>query len=203
MRDVARGSVQWNGARVGALIGAVGGLAFIAFNAWPLGEPWSNAAIGIGVVWFLWVLWAILRVPDDPDAFRPDARQMQAFWIVVALEVILIIGGTQLIIRVLQMPSASLPWVATVLGVHWLVFRMVFQEPVFLWLGWFTVTLGVVGLMVALTGVGGEDALAATAICSGLIVGVVLLGAVGIDARKRRRELLIRRARKQPRGRST
>ena len=139
---MARASVQWNGARVGALIGAVGGLAFVLFNAWPLGEPWTNVAIVIAVVWFLWDVRAIMRVPEDPNAVRPDARQMQAFWIVVALEVVLIIGGTQLAIRVLDMPSASLPWVATVLGVHWLVFRLVFREEVFLWLGWFTLTCG-------------------------------------------------------------
>ena len=75
----------------------------------------------LAVVWFLWDVCAIMRVPEDPDAVRPDARQMQAFWIVVALEVVLIIGGRQLAIRVLDLPSASLPWVATVLGVHWLV----------------------------------------------------------------------------------
>jgi hypothetical protein len=203
MGSVARRSVQWNGARVGALIGAVGGLAFIVFNAWPLGEPWTNVTIGFGIVWFLFVVRAVLRVPDDPDAFRPDARQMQAFWIVVALEVILIVGGALLAIRVLQIPSASLPWVATVLGVHWLVYRMVFQEDVFLWLGWFTLTCGVVGLMVALTGVAEENALAATAIGSGLIVGLVMLGAVHVDARKRRQRLLIRRASRRPPGRST
>jgi hypothetical protein len=203
MGSVARRSVQWNGARVGALIGAVGGLAFIVSNAWPLGEPWTNVTIGFGIVWFLFVVRAVLRVPDDPDAFRPDARQMQAFWIVVALEVILIVGGALLAIRVLQIPSASLPWVATVLGVHWLVYRMVFQEDVFLWLGWFTLTCGVVGLMVALTGVAEENALAATAIGSGLIVGLVMLGAVHVDARKRRQRLLIRRASRRPPGRST
>ena len=108
------------------------------------------------MLWFLWDVRAIMRVPENPDAVRPDARQMQAFWIVVALEVVLIIGGTQLAIRVLDMPSASLPWVATVLGVHWLVFRMVFRENVFLWLGCFTLACGVVGLMVALTGVAGR-----------------------------------------------
>ena len=194
---------QWNGARVGALIGAVGGLAFVVFNSWPLGEPWTNVMIGFAVVWFLWILRAIWRVPDDPAAVRPDARQMQAFWIVVALEVVLIIGGTQLAIRVLENPSASLPWVATVLGVHWLVFRMVFQEDVFLWLGWFTLTLGVVGLMVALTGVAEENALAATAISSGLIVGLVMLGAIHVDARRRRERLLIQQARRRPPGRST
>ena len=200
---VARPSVQWNGARVGALIGAVGGVLFVVLNAWPLGEPWTNVAIGIGVAWFLWDLRAIMRVPEDPDAVRPDARQMQAFWIVVALEVILIIGGTQLAIRVLEIPSASLPWVATVLGVHWLVFRMVFRQEVFLWLGCFTLTCGVVGLMVAFTGVAGSDALAATAIASGLIVGAVMLVAVGIDAGRRRESIIMRRARRRPPGRST
>ncbi len=197
---MARASRQWNGARVGALIGAVGGLAFILFNAWPLGDVWSQLAMAIGVVWFLWVLRAILRVPDDPEAYKPDARQMQAFWIVVVLEVLLIVGGTQLAIRVLDLPSASLPWVVTVLGVHWLAYRVVFQQEVFLWLGWFTLTCGLVGLMVALTGVGGAEA---TAIASGLVVGVVMLGAVGIDARRRRQALLIRQARQRPPGRST
>jgi hypothetical protein len=197
---VARASLQWNGARVGALIGAVGGLAFIVFNSWPLGDLWNKVAIVIGVVWFLLVLLAILRVPDDPDAYQPDARQLQAFWIVVVVEVLLIVGGTQLAIRVLDVPSASLPWVATVLGVHWLAFRLVFQQEVFLWLGWFTLTCGLVGLMVALTGLGSAEA---TAITSGLLVGVVMLGAVGIDARRRRRALLIRQARRRPPGRST
>ncbi len=200
---MAKRSVEWNGARVGALIGAVGGLAFVVFNAWSLGETWQPIAIAVGAVWFLWVLWAIFRVPADDEAVRPDARQMQAFWIVVVLEVVLIFAGAQLFIRVFDAPSASLPWVATVLGVHWLVFRMVFQQDVFLWLGWFTLSLGVVGLMVALTGVAAEDTLAATAICSGLIVGMVMLGAVGIDASRRRQALLVRQARRRPPGRST
>jgi hypothetical protein len=200
---VARRSVQWDGARIGALVGAVGGVLFLLLNAWPLGEPWAPLVQVIGVAWFLLVVWAVMRVPDDPDAVKPDARQMQAFWIVVALEVVLIIGGTQLAIHVLMTPSASVPWVATVLGVHWLVFRMVFREDVFLWLGWFTLTCGVVGLLVALTGVAGTDALGATAIASGLLVGVIMLGAVGIDAGRRRQRLLIRQAMKRPRGRST
>jgi hypothetical protein len=200
---VARPSVHWDGARIGAMIGAVGGLAFVVVNAWSLGDTWSPVAIVVGVVWFLWVASAVLRVPEDDQAFRPDARQMQAFWVVVALEVVLIVGGAQLFIRVFDVPSASLPWVATVLGVHWLVFRMVFQENVFLWLGWLTLSCGLVGLMVALTGVAGSDAPTVTAIVSGLFVGAVMLGTVGIDAHRRRQALLLRQASRRPRGRST
>jgi len=201
MSDVAR--VQWNGARVGALIGAVGGLAFLLVNSWPFPEPYRSVITVAVVVWFLWVLWEILRVPDDPDAVRPDARQLRTFWIVVVLEVVLIVGGAQLFIRVLQNPDASLPWVATVLGVHWLVFRAVFREDVFLWLGCLTLACGLTGLLVALTGVAEENTAAATALCSGFIVGVVMLGAVLIDARRRRAQLVSRPANRRPRGRST
>ena len=201
MSDVAR--VQWNGARVGALIGAVGGLAFLLVNSWPFPEPYRSVITVAVVLWFIWTVWEVLRVPDDPDAVRPDAQQLRTFWIVVAVEVVLIVGGAQLFIRVLDNPSASLPWIATVLGVHWLVFRSVFREDVFLWLGTLTLTCGVTGLLVALTGVAEENTAAATAIASGFLVGVVMLGAVLIDARRRRAALVSRTASRRPRGRST
>ena len=201
MSDVAR--VQWNGARVGALIGAVGGLAFLLVNSWPFPEPYRSVITVAVVLWFLWTVWEVLRVPDDPDAVRPDARQLRTFWIVVAVEVVLIVGGAQLFIRVLDNPSASLPWIATVLGVHWLVFRSVFREDVFLWLGTLTLTCGLTGLLVALTGVAEENTAAAIAIASGFLVGVVMLGAVLIDARRRRAALVSRTASRRPRGRST
>ena len=200
MRVVAR--VEWNGVRVGGLIGAVGGLAFLMVNSWPFPEPYRSVITVAVVVWFLWVLWEVWRVPNDPDAVRPDARQMRTFWIVVAIEVVLIVGGAQFFIRVLDNPSASLPWIATVLGVHWLVFRAVFHEDVFLWLGCLTLACGLTGLLVALTGVAEENTAAATAIASGFIVGVVMLGAVLIDARRRHAELVSRPASRPPRGRS-
>ena len=200
MGGVAR--VQWNGARVGALIGAVGGLAFLMVNSWPFPEPYRSVITVAVVVWFLWVLWEVWRVPNDPDAVRPDARQMRTFWIVVAVEVVLMVAGAQLFIRVLDNPTASLPWIATVLGVHWLVFRALFQEDVFLWLGCLTLACGLTGLLVALTGVAEENTAAATAIASGFIVGVVMLGAVLIDARRRHAELVSRPASRPPRGRS-
>jgi hypothetical protein len=71
---------------------------------------------------------------------------------------------------------------------------MVFRQEVFLWLGWFTLSCGVVGLMVRPHRRRRSDALAPTAIASGLIVGVVMLGAVGIDAGRRRQSIIMRRA---------
>jgi hypothetical protein len=153
-----------------------------------------------GVLGFVWAVGLILRVPDDPDAYRPDARQMQAFWIVVALEVVAIFVGSNVAIRVLDRPDASLPWVATVLGLHWLAFRLVFQEDVFLWLGWLVLACGIVGLLAALLQVGPPGS---PAIASGLTTGVVMLGCVGIDASRRRQTLLRRQASRRPPGRST
>ncbi len=174
-------------ARVGALIGAVGGALFLAINASAVPEPWPAYVRGAGVVSFLLVVWLVLRVPDDPHAYAPDARQLQAFWITVALEVVAIVGGAQLFIRVFDRPAATLPWVAIVLGVHWLVFHVVFARDVFVWLGWLTLTCGVVGMLVALTQAGPPESVA---IVSGLFTGVVMLGCVGVDAARTRKALL-------------
>ena len=206
MGDVAgpRGNLPagWDGARVGSLVGAVGGLAFVLFNTWPLAVPWPTVVIAVGVVWFLLVLRAVWRVPPDPDGYRPDSRQMQAFWIIVALEVVAILAGTNLAIRVLDRPDLSLPWVATVLGLHWLAFRRVFQREAFLYLGLLTLTCGVTGLLIAATGIAGEYALETSAISCGLLVGAVMLWCVGLDATRRRRAILSGASRR-PRGRSS
>ena len=179
-----------NGASIGALVGAVGGLLFVVINAGPLGSPWTAPVIVLGVLAFAFVVWDILRVPEDPDLVQPDSRQLQAFGITVGLEVLAIVGGAQLLIRVADKPEASLPWVAVVLGVHWLVFHRVFGREIFVWLGWLTLGCGVTGLMVALTDVGEPWTVP---LISGVLTGAVMLGCVGVDASRRRRELLSRR----------
>lgn len=176
-----------NPARVGALIGAVGGILFVEINAGAVPQPWPAYIRGAGAVAFLLVVWLVLRVPDDPNALRPEPRQLQAFWITVALEVVAIVGGAQLFVRVFDRPDATLPWVAIVLGVHWLVFHVVFTQDVFVWLGWLTLACGVVGMVVALTRAGSPESVA---IVSGVLTGVVMLGCVGVDASRTRRSLL-------------
>lgn len=188
-----------SGATVGAVVGTVGALLFGVVNAFVLESPYPWYVIGAAVLAFALVLWLVLRVPPDPDAYRPDPRQLQAFWIVVALEVLAIIGGTQLAIRVINRPDLSLPWVAIVLGLHWLAFRLVFQQTVFLWLGWFTTTLGLLGAMIALTATGPP---VSVPIVSGLFVGLVMFGCIGIDAYRRRQVLVSRKATPRRPGRS-
>jgi hypothetical protein len=74
-----------------------------------------------------------------------------------------------------------------VLGVHWLVFKTVFQQDVFLWLGWFTLTLGIVGMIAALSKIGPQES---PVVVSGLLTGLVMIGAVAVDARRRRQRRL-------------
>lgn len=179
-----------DGASIGAMIGAVGGVLFVVLNAGTFGTPWTSVVIVLGILAFVLVAWSVLRVPADPDVVPPDARQLQAFWITVGLEFVAIFAGAQVFIRVVDKPGASLPWVAVVLGVHWLVFHMVFRKEVFVWLGWLTLACGVTGLMVALTDVG---EVWTVPLVSGVLTGVVMLGCVGVDASKRRAALLRRR----------
>lgn len=175
-----------NGAKVGAAVGLVGGLLFVVLNGPVLPVPWPTVVIAAGVVLFLFTIRTVLRTPPDPDSYRPDERQMQAFWITLGLEAAAIFGGAFVIVRVLDRPDASLPWISLVLGVHWLVFHRVFGEPVFLWLGWLTLTCGVIGMLAALTQIGPP---ASATVVSGLLTGAVMLIVVNVDARRRRRAL--------------
>jgi len=175
------------GAKVGALIGLVGGLVFVLVNVFVLPAPWPTVIIAAAVVVALLALRTVLRTGPVLGEFRPDRRQMQAFWITVGLEVVALVGGGFVINSVLNTPAASLPWICLVLGVHWLVFKTVFQQDVFLWLGWFTLTLGVIGMVAALTQIGPPES---PIVVSGLLTGLVMIGTVAFDARRRRQRSL-------------
>jgi hypothetical protein len=175
-----------NASTVGSLIGLVGGMVFVAVNGTVLPSPWSGVLIGAAALVFLLALRTLRRTPPDPDAYRPDERQMQALWITIGLEVAFLLGGGLVINTVLQAPRASLPWVSLILGLHWLVFHRVFGQPVFLWLGWFTVTCGVTGMVAAVTQIGPPEA---PVVVSGVLTGLVMLGCVSVDARHRRQRV--------------
>ena len=176
-----------NGARIGALIGLIGGLVFVVVNVFVLPVPWPTVIIVVAVVVALLALRTVLRTGVVPGDHQPDERQMQAFWITIGLEVVALVGGGFLINSVLHVPSASLPWISLVLGVHWLVFRAVFQQDVFLWLGWFTLTLGLIGMVTALTQTGPPES---PVVVSGVLTGLVMIGTVAYDARHRRQRSL-------------
>ncbi|MQM24530.1 hypothetical protein [Glycomyces albidus] len=165
------------GERIGAMIGAVGGLVFILVNAGGLPGPLPVHARIAGAAAFALVLWLVLRRP--PAAGEPPSRSaLRTYWICVAAEVVAIPLGASVINNVLEQPDLTVCWVVLVVGAHFLPFARAFAAPVFTPLGWILVGLAVAGG--ALTLATSAVAAAATAV----LAGAVLLGFSALGGRR-------------------
>ncbi len=159
-----------NGARAGALIGAVGGLVFVLGNAGSAGGPWPTILRLVGLVLFAVSVVLVLRQPPLPLGLHRTRGQMRAYgWIVLA-EGLAIPIGAALLTRALGLDNAALPWVVIVLGVHFVVFERVFPHAGFAALGVVLTVVGVVTLVMAFAGA--DDA--AVIVCSAVVAGFVL-----------------------------
>lgn len=167
-----------SGAKVGSLIGAVGGLVFLLSNAGARPAPWSLLLRVLGGVAFLVVVALVLRARRIGKGVEPSRQQLRAYGLTVLAEVAAIVLGSRVLVGIFDLPTATLPWVTTVLGAHFLVFARVFDEPVFVWLGAAVTACGIAGLVMALAGSGqpGIDVVA------GIMPGAILLVAVGQSA---------------------
>ena len=134
------------GRQVGALIGAIAGLVFVLINAGAAAGPWAWVLRGLGIVAFAGVLWVSVlrreRVPADQPP--PSASAWRVYWVMVAFEVVLLPVGVKLLVR-LDHPELTVPWVALIVGVHFLPFARAFEAPVFRVLGLVLIGLAVVG----------------------------------------------------------
>lgn len=166
------------GAKLGSLVGAVGGLVFVLANAGALPGPWPLVLQVTGIVAFALVVAAVLRAPVIGGGVEPSQRQLRDYGFTVLAEVVAILAGTRILVGVLDLPTATLPWVATVVGLHFLVFARIFREPVFWWLGGAVTGCGVAGL--ALAAASAPEATVSTV--GGVVPGAVLLASVGWSA---------------------
>lgn len=159
-----------NGARLGTLIGSIGGLAFAAGNAGGLPQPLPWLAPAVAVALLVAVLvWRIVSGrlgdprPPSEDAFR-------VYWISVGLMVLSFIVGAQLLMRVFDATYLTPAWVAFAVGAHFVPFARTFGAPVF-------AVLGVA--MMAETVVGGALAVLVDerfAAAAAVAVGLTMLG---------------------------
>lgn len=162
-----------DGRTVGLLIGAVGGTAFVVLNALRLpvaaGAPLAVLAVGA----FVGLVVLVRRRRGGAGVGGPgDGGGMygRGYRIVVAAEVVAVVAGVVVLGR-LGLGLAVLPWVAFVVGVHFVALGSVWRQP----------SLGVVGAVVAVAGaVGFALALAgapdpAIAVAAGIVPGVALL----------------------------
>ncbi|MEO7060190.1 MAG: hypothetical protein ABI083_10740 [Lapillicoccus sp.] len=167
-----------NGAKVGSLIGCCGGLAFYLINAGPLSGSWPLVVQILGVVLFVVVVGLVLRARVIGHGGEPTRGQLRAYGWTVIGEVAAIFIGSRVLVAVSDRTTVSLPWVAVVLGVHFVIFAPIFKEPVFAWFGVPIAVLGVVGLGLALADTGA----ATIGVVAGIIPGTIMFAAVAWSA---------------------
>ena len=165
------------GARVGSLIGAVGGLVFVLVNAAALPSGPALAARVLGVVGFVAVLWfAVLHGPEG--TVEPSRAAIRTYTVCVVAEVLAIPLGATLLDRVVHRPELVLPWVVLVVGAHFVPFAQAFGAPLFARLGFALAAVALVGAVACVAVDGPEPGRWAA-----VLAGFVLLGFSGYPAR--------------------
>lgn len=169
-----------SGIYVGHLIGASFGVVFIVRNGGLLGGPAQLiasvlAAIAVTVVLIAFI--ATIRRGERPPA-RDLPRSHVAFWVIVALEVVLLFGGLALL-NVIE-PAANVGWIALIVGLHFLAFTLwwIPGQRELVVIGAIMVALGVAGLAIAFS----THDVALVEFVSGFWSGVVLVATAAATA---------------------
>jgi hypothetical protein len=154
------------------LIGAVGGLVFVQAGSGAFDSGVALALRGAGVVGFLAVLRALSLV-QRPSAVEPrtPGAWPRGFWIVVAAEVLAVVVGVRVLDGPLDTPEAVLPWIALVVGTHFVALALVLHQQVLARVGYGMTACGAGALIAAF--LGASDALLAG--LAGMVPGALLL----------------------------
>jgi hypothetical protein len=158
------------GQKVAAMVGAIAGLVFILVNAGPLPDSIAAAVRGLGVVAFMAVTLTVLGRGGAQRLWpAPDERTLRIYWSMVILEVILLpVGAT--VLSWMHHPELSAPWVALIVGVHFLPSADAFRMPEFQPLAWTLIALALISGVFAV-GFGAPPG----AFVAGVLSGVALL----------------------------
>ena len=165
-------------AKVGSFIGAVGGLGFIVSTAGVLPGAWPLVLRLVGIGMFALVVALVIRADVIGIGTAPTRAQLRGYGFTVLAEVLAIMVGTRVLVGVFDMKEATLPWVATVVGVHFIVFARIFKESIFAMLGIPMTVCGVAGVAMAAAGA----AILPIDIVGGVAPGTIMLAAVGWSA---------------------
>jgi hypothetical protein len=168
------------GQRIGSLIAAAFGLIYVLVNAAGLPTAWALALRVLAVAGFVAVLVAVWRAPGRRGP-RQGPAFGRAYWLVVAVELMMLFVGARLLSGPLHAPQAGVAWVSLVVGVHFFALGAVFAQRFFHWLGGVITACGAAGLGLA----AGGQAAPAIAVVGGVLPGAVLLGFGWWGARRR------------------
>ena len=164
---------------VGSLVGVVFGLVFIEVNSggltgsWPLVVRVAGAVVALALL--AGVLWVARRgevegeVPSGGFAGR-------RYWNIVGLEGLALFAGLAVINGVLGRPEYAVPWIALVVGVHFVLLAQAWRIGLYRGLGIAQTALGLAGFVLAATGA----SLATVNVVAGVLSGVALYVTVAI-----------------------
>ena len=164
---------------VGSLVGVAFGLVFIEVNSGSLPANWPlvvRVAGGVvAAVLLAGVLWMARR--GEVDGTIPSGGFAgRRYWNIVGLEGLALFGGLVVINGVLARPEFAVPWIALVVGVHFVVLGQAWRIGLYRALGIAQSALGLAGFALAAAGA----SLATVNLVAGVLSGVALYGAVAV-----------------------
>ena len=158
--------------RIGIMIGSSFGLAFVLANVGGLPNQIAWGLRGLAIVAFVGLIVRLVVRPPKGHAI-PSAAGMfgSRYWLVVVGEVLVGVGGLLVINAGLGWSSITVPWIALVVGVHFLALAHVWQVPEIRIVGIAIALCGVAGMVLAAFGVSEPT----VRLVSGALSGCVLL----------------------------
>jgi hypothetical protein len=167
------------GVVVGSLVGVVFGLVFVVVNSgglpggWPLVVRVAGAVVAAvllaGTVW-------VARRGEVEGEVPSGGFAGRRYWNIVGLEGLALFGGLVLINGVLGQSRYAVPWIAVVVGVHFVLLGQAWRLPLHRWTGVVQTALGLAGFALAAAGA----AVATVELVAGVLSGVALFTMVAI-----------------------
>ncbi len=154
--------------RTSIVITTVFGFIYVMANAGTLPATAATAIRAIGVLAAIGLLISLPR-PDMPDP--PGVGFSRDYWLIVAGEVIVGLGGLAVLNSVFGIHDASIAWISVVVGVHFFGFYVIWRLPIMVWVGAAITACGALGLIAA----GMDRSAALIAVVAGVVPGAVLL----------------------------
>jgi hypothetical protein len=168
-----------NRVRATRIIGSSFGLVFVQANAGALPTGVAVPLRVLAVAAFL-LLGAFNRRPVPEGATSASATRFGGrYWLVVVLEVVGIAAGLVVITKILHTPTATIGWIAFVVGVHFLGLATAWARPELRVLGVSMACCGALGMALAFLGAPA----AVTATVAGIMPGALLFGSVWWSSR--------------------
>ena len=154
--------------RISIVITTVFGFIYVMANALLLPATAATAIRAIGILAAIGLLASLPR-PDMPD--QPGLGFSRDYWLIVAAEVIVGLGGLAVLNGVFGIHDASIAWISVVVGVHFFGFYVIWRLPIMVWVGAAITVCGALGLIAA----GLDRSAVLIAVVAGIVPGAVLL----------------------------